>query len=95
MFRSACGEQQGRVVNMAGDSMPNGEPAALGARAIRLLQALGGPTRHLAHPRISCSPPSGPDVLMEKSKLPTQISAPRRVLGGDVIATIPWHMYTL
>ena len=70
----------------------DGEPAALGARAFDLLLALcAQPGRLLTkHQLIDAV---WPGLVVEENNLATQISALRKVLGGDVIVTIPGRGY--
>jgi predicted ATPase/DNA-binding winged helix-turn-helix (wHTH) protein len=70
----------------------DGEPAALGARAFDLLLVLASqPGRLLSkHALLDAV---WPGLVVEENNLPAQISALRKVLGGDIIATIPGHGY--
>ena len=70
----------------------DGEPAALGARAFDLLLALAAQpgtllTKHQLLDAV------WPGVVVEENNLPSQISALRKVLGGEVIVTIPGRGY--
>ena len=70
----------------------DGEPATLGARAFDLLLALleqpgALQTKSQLLERV------WPGLVVEENNLATQISALRKVLGGDVIATIPGRGY--
>lgn len=72
--------------------LADGVPAALGARAFDLLLALAGRpgqllTKHALMDEV------WPGVVVEENNLAAQISALRKVLGGDVIATIPGRGY--
>ena len=69
-----------------------GEPAALGARALDLLQALAERAGQLVSKQ-ALMDLVWPDVVVEENNLAAQISALRKVLGGDVIATIPGRGY--
>jgi len=70
----------------------DGKPAALGARAFDLLLALAAQPGALRskHELIEAV---WPDVVVEEGNLATQISALRKVLGGEIIATIPGRGY--
>ena len=70
----------------------DGEPAALGARAFDLLLTLAEHpgallTKHELIDKV------WPGVVVEEGNLATQISALRKVLGSEVIATIPGRGY--
>jgi len=70
----------------------DGEPAALGSRAFDLLLVLAEQpgtllTKNQLLDRV------WPGLVVEEGNLDTQISALRKVLGGDVIATIPGRGY--
>jgi predicted ATPase/DNA-binding winged helix-turn-helix (wHTH) protein len=70
----------------------DGEPATLGARAFDLLMAMleqpgALQTKSQLLERV------WPGLVVEENNLATQISALRKVLGGDVIATIPGRGY--
>ncbi len=70
----------------------DGVPAALGARAFDLLLALADHpaqllTKHELMDQV------WPGVIVEENNLAAQISALRKVLGGDLIATIPGRGY--
>jgi len=70
----------------------DGEPAALGGRAFDLLLALSAqPGALLTKNQLLDA--VWPGVVVEENNLPTQISALRKVLGGDVIVTIPGRGY--
>lgn len=70
----------------------DGEPAALGARAFDLLVELASRPGVLRskHELIDAV---WPGVVVEEGNLATQISTLRRILGGEVIATIPGRGY--
>jgi|GEM_PF-613756 len=70
----------------------DGEPAALGSRAFDLLLVLAEQpgtllTKNQLLDRV------WPGLVVEENNLATQISALRKVLGGEVIATIPGRGY--
>ena len=70
----------------------DGEPAAIGARAFDLLLALCAQpgtllTKHQLLDAV------WPGLVMEENNLAAQISALRKVLGGEVVATIPGRDY--
>ena len=66
----------------------DGEPAALGVRAFDLLLELASQPGTLRS-KNDLIEAVWPGVIVEEGKLATQISALRKILGGDVIATIP------
>jgi DNA-binding winged helix-turn-helix (wHTH) protein len=70
----------------------DGEPATLGARAFDLLLELASRPGALRtkHELIEAV---WPGVVVEEGNLATQISTLRKILGGDVIATIPGRGY--
>ncbi|MCW5633611.1 MAG: helix-turn-helix transcriptional regulator [Rubrivivax sp.] len=70
----------------------DGQPAALGARAFDLLVALAARPGELLTKQVLIEA-VWPDVVVEEGNLATQISALRKVLGGEVIATIPGRGY--
>jgi predicted ATPase/DNA-binding winged helix-turn-helix (wHTH) protein len=70
----------------------DGQPAALGARALDLLLALVEQPGQLVSKRALIEL-VWPGLVVEENNLPAQISALRKVLGGDVIATIPGRGY--
>jgi predicted ATPase/class 3 adenylate cyclase/DNA-binding winged helix-turn-helix (wHTH) protein len=70
----------------------DGQPAALGARAFDLLLVLAGQpgallTKNQLLERV------WPGLVVEEGNLATQISTLRKLLGGEVIATIPGRGY--
>ena len=70
----------------------DGEPAALGNRALDLLSVLAERPgqlvgKHALMDRV------WPGLVVQENNLAAQISALRKVLGGDVIATIPGRGY--
>ena len=69
-----------------------GEPAALGARALDLLVALAERAGQLVG-KHALMDLVWPDVVVEDNNLAAQISALRKVLGGEIIATIPGRGY--
>ncbi|HVF65080.1 MAG TPA: winged helix-turn-helix domain-containing protein [Casimicrobiaceae bacterium] len=69
-----------------------GDPAALGSRALDLLQALAERAGQLVS-KHALMDLVWPDVVVEENNLAAQISALRKVVGGDVIATIPGRGY--
>lgn len=72
--------------------LADGQPVTLGARAFDLLVELARRPDELCskHELIEAV---WPGVVVEEGNLATQISTLRKVLGGDVIATIPGHGY--
>ncbi len=70
----------------------DGEPAALGARAFDLLLALVAQPGHLLT-KHELLDRVWPGVVVEENNLATQISSLRKVLGGEVITTIPGRGY--
>lgn len=70
----------------------DGEPAALGARAFDLLLALSAKPGVLLT-KNDLIDAVWPGVVVEEGNLATQISSLRKVLGGDVIVTIPGRGY--
>jgi DNA-binding winged helix-turn-helix (wHTH) protein len=70
----------------------DGKPAALGSRALDLLLVLAERAGQLVG-RHALMDLVWPDVVVEDNNLAAQISALRKVLGGDVIATIPGRGY--
>src|SRR5512145_2112670 len=70
----------------------DGEPAAIGGRAFDLLAALAQrPGRLLG--KSALMDVVWPGLVVQENNLAAQISALRKVLGGDVIATIPGRGY--
>ena len=70
----------------------DGEPAALGGRAFDLLLALAEQPGHLVH-KHALMDRVWPGLVVQENNLAAQVSALRKVLGGDVIATIPGRGY--
>ncbi|MFT3957202.1 MAG: winged helix-turn-helix domain-containing protein [Piscinibacter sp.] len=70
----------------------DGAPAALGARAFDLLLALAARPGELRS-KNELIEAVWPGVVIEEGNLATQISALRKVLGGEIIATIPGRGY--
>ncbi|MFT3957203.1 MAG: adenylate/guanylate cyclase domain-containing protein [Piscinibacter sp.] len=70
----------------------DGEPAAIGARAFDLLVELARQPG-LLRTKNDLLQTVWPGVVVEEGNLATQISTLRKVLGGDVIATIPGRGY--
>jgi len=70
----------------------NGEPVTLGARAFDLLQALAERPGCLLGKR-ALMDLVWPGLVVQENNLAAQISALRKVLGGEVIATIPGRGY--
>ncbi len=70
----------------------NGQPAALGSRAFDLLVALSDRGERIVakHELMDLV---WPDVIVEENNLQVQISALRRLLGPDAIATVPGRGY--
>ena len=69
-----------------------GQPVALGARAFDLLVELAARPGQLRS-KNELIDAVWPGVVVEEGNLATQISTLRKVLGGDVIATIPGRGY--
>src|SRR3954452_6061760 len=69
-----------------------GEPAALGGRAFDLLLALAERPGQLVG-KNALMDWVWPGLVVEENNLAAQISALRKVVGGDVIATIPGRGY--
>jgi predicted ATPase/DNA-binding winged helix-turn-helix (wHTH) protein len=70
----------------------DGEPATLGARAIDVLLALAARPAELVSKRTLIDL-VWPGLVVEENNLAAQVSALRKVVGGDVIATIPGRGY--
>ncbi len=70
----------------------DGEPAVLGARAFDVLLALAAQPGTLVS-KNQLMEQVWPDVVVEENNLSVQISALRKVLGTEVIATIPGRGY--
>jgi len=70
----------------------DGTPASLGARAFDVLLALAARPGELLT-KSELLEAVWPDVVVEENNLATQISTLRKVLGGEVIATIPGRGY--
>jgi len=70
----------------------DGEPAALGARAFDLLLALAERPGQLVGKQ-ALMDRVWPGLVVQENNLAAQISALRKVLGGDIIATIPGRGY--
>src|SRR5882672_2625549 len=70
----------------------DGEPAMLGARAVDVLLALAGRPAELVSKRTLLDL-VWPGLVVEENNLAAQVSALRKVVGGDVIATIPGRGY--
>jgi predicted ATPase/DNA-binding winged helix-turn-helix (wHTH) protein len=70
----------------------DGEPAALGGRALDLLSALAERAGQLVG-KHALMDLVWPGLVVQENNLAAQISALRKVLGGDVIATIPGRGY--
>ena len=66
----------------------DGKPAALGGRALDLLSALAERPGQLVG-KHALMDLVWPGLVVQENNLAAQISALRKVLGGDVIATIP------
>ena len=69
-----------------------GEPAALGARALEVLIALAERSGELVT-KNELLEIVWPDVVVEENNLAVQVNALRKVLGGDIIATVPGRGY--
>jgi predicted ATPase/DNA-binding winged helix-turn-helix (wHTH) protein len=70
----------------------DGEPVALGGRAFDLLQALAERPGRLVGKR-ALMELVWPGLVVQDNNLAAQMSALRKVVGGDVIATIPGRGY--
>jgi non-specific serine/threonine protein kinase len=70
----------------------DGRPAALGARALDLLIALAAQPDHLLR-KSELLDRVWPGLVVEEANLQMQISNLRKVLGGDVIATVQGRGY--
>jgi predicted ATPase len=70
----------------------DGRPAALGARALDLLIALAAQPDHLLR-KSELLDRVWPGLVVEEANLQMQISNLRKLLGGDVIATVPGRGY--
>ncbi len=70
----------------------DGQPAPLGARAIDLLHALVE-RRDRTVPKAELLDIVWPDVFVEEANLHVQVSGLRKILGSDVIATVPGRGY--
>ena len=70
----------------------DGEPAALGARAFDLLLALAAQPGVLLT-RNALIDAVWPGLVVEENNLAVQVSALRKLLGGEVIVTIPGRGY--
>ena len=66
----------------------DGAPAAIGGRAFDLLLALAGRPGQLVG-KHALMDLVWPGLVVQENNLAAQMSALRKVLGGDVIATIP------
>ena len=71
-----------------------GDPVELGARAFDVLQALTQQPGRLVGKR-ALMDLVWPGLVVQENNLAAQVSALRKVLGGDVIATIPGRGYRL
>jgi predicted ATPase/DNA-binding winged helix-turn-helix (wHTH) protein len=72
--------------------LADGEPVALGARAIDLLQVLVE-RRERTVPKSDLLDLVWPDVVVEEANLAVQVSALRKVVGAQAIATVPGRGY--
>ena len=70
----------------------DGRPAALGARALDVLIALAAQPDHLLT-KNELLDRVWPGLVVEEANLQVQISNLRKLLGGDVIATVPGRGY--
>src|SRR5258708_27111175 len=70
----------------------DGEPAALGARAFDLLLAMAARPGQLLT-KSELLDHVWPGLVVEEANLSVQVSSLRKVLGGDLIATIPGRGY--
>ena len=65
-----------------------GKPVSVGARALDLLQALID-QRHRVVPKAELLDQVWPGLVVEENNLQVQVSSLRKLLGSDVIATVP------
>ena len=70
----------------------DGRPAALGARALDLLITLAAQPDHLLS-KSELLDRVWPGLVVEEANLQMQISNLRKLLGGDIIATVPGRGY--
>jgi predicted ATPase/DNA-binding winged helix-turn-helix (wHTH) protein len=72
----------------------DGQPAALGGRALDLLMALAARPSQL-HTKSELLDTVWPGLVVEENNLRVQVNALRRLLGEDAIATVPGRGYRL
>ena len=72
--------------------LADGAPVAVGGRAFDLLHALADRPGQLVS-KHALMDLVWPGLVVEENNLAAQVSALRKVLGGDVIATIPGRGY--
>ena len=72
--------------------LADGEPASLGPRAFDLLVALVQRAGQLV-PKAELLDLVWPGLVVEENNLQVQISALRKILGADAIATVPGRGY--
>src|SRR5262252_3223628 len=72
--------------------LADGAPVAVGGRAFDLLHALADRPGQLVG-KHALMDLVWPGLVVEENNLAAQVSALRKVLGGDVIATIPGRGY--
>ncbi|MFY9513491.1 MAG: winged helix-turn-helix domain-containing protein, partial [Rubrivivax sp.] len=70
----------------------DGRQVALGARALDLLTTLAGQPDHLLS-KAELLDRVWPGLVVEEANLQMQISNLRKLLGGDIIATVPGRGY--
>ena len=70
----------------------DGRPAPLGARAFDLLVVLAERPGELVG-KNELLDRVWPDVVVEEGNIPVQVNALRKVLGGDLIGTVPGRGY--
>src|ERR1700741_1775513 len=70
----------------------DGRPAPLGARAFDLLVVLAERPFELVG-KNELLDRVGPDVVVEEGNIPVQVNALRKVLGSDLIGTVPGRGY--
>jgi len=92
--RAECSLRFGRFELQPAEQrlLVDGVPAALGARALQVLQVLVERAGHLVS-RSELLDRVWADVVVEENNLSVQINALRKVLGGEIIATVPGRGY--
>ena len=71
----------------------DGDPAALGARAVRSPRRAGRTARSRRRQVGAVRSRSGPDLVVEENNLQVQVSSLRKLLGPSTIATVPGRGY--